>query len=134
MSHAINPKLLEFNVSTQQKVDVFQQNRIQFKSVFSFDAINSNHHQPSTRVSLWHSPIDSRTATNTDLHDQRNPILLLPEGEGRDEGEGGVVQPDPHRSHENLLDIQTCCLPMPEIWTTDFLAPVSRAERVNQQR
>src|SRR3954454_23829209 len=43
------------------------------------------------------STLPNRLPTSTDMHDRRNPILLLPEGEGGEEGEGGVIPPESHR-------------------------------------
>src|SRR4051812_2616756 len=49
---------------------------------------------------------------STDLHERGNPILLLPEGEGRDEGKGGVEQPESQRSRKTLLGNRTRSLPL----------------------
>src|SRR5678816_1121281 len=91
---------------------------------------------------LMHLAVIYRPPTNTHMHTRRNPILLLPEGEGRDEGKGGVVQPESHRSHETLLGIHTRCLSNaegiqscgPRVVSNELPWVHSHARRLNPER
>src|SRR4051794_20438149 len=81
--------------------------------IFSWTRFSSTRIEPM-RASRG-STLPNRLPTSTDMHDRRNPILLLPEGEGRDEGEGDTPPPMIHLlapSPSRARSVLDCCSPL----------------------
>src|SRR3954470_6898796 len=66
------------------------------------------------------STLPNRLPTSTDMHDRRNPNL--PEGEGRDEGEGGVIPPGSHRLKRHWKSTPAASLEPDSLGNSFFLS------------